>query len=488
MRNNIVLQREIEQSILNNKDIFMRRAKEILPFAVCRDRLVSKLCMLKVFTYEDLFEFVIVKSGLSSDAFPKSYSIRLKILTDYIETDSSELVKCSTLLCTMKTIDPEKDLSFLENPDEQGNSSIKKRFDLWYNILIANANKALTNREYDYFMRSIMSGSYIGESSSLQSLEDVNNHQRWLKSESLKKLRKRRIEILKEIAESFDEINTMTVLKTFFTCINDEPFLFEKLNEIVFTSRELDKITEAYNLVYHRNVKPMNKKGFEHVEMYRRLSSHFPEHLLIVEEDGYYVGREHTAEVLESVLGNRLKKIGGSNNIAVGTPILEKIEKALKEHGDKYVVVIGNEVKKVFVSDNKTIITHSTVDEIFDNDKQQPNETIITTEEKLDFVNNLIDGINPTTGEVLEEDHLVNDKTVKILLNDLVEYYTKKMVKTKRLRVRHGEKWTDEEDSLLLAEFADKIPIREIAKLHGRSNGAIKSRIEKLTETVIEDY
>ena len=59
MRNNIVLQREIEQSILNNKDIFTRRAKEILPFAVCRDRIVSKLCMLKIFTYEDLFEFVM---------------------------------------------------------------------------------------------------------------------------------------------------------------------------------------------------------------------------------------------------------------------------------------------------------------------------------------------------------------------------------------------------------------------------------------------
>lgn len=232
----------------------------------------------------------------------------------------------------------------------------------------------------------------------------------------------------------------------------------------------------------------MNKKGFEHVEMYRRLSSHFPEHLLIVEEDGYYVGREHTAEVLESILGNRLKKIGGSNNIAVGTPILEKIEKALKEHGENYVVVTGNEVKKVFVSDSKTIITHSTVEDIIDNDKQQPNETVVTTEEKLAFVNNLIDGINPITGEVLEEDYLVNDKTVKILLNDLVEFYTKKMVKTKRLRVRHGEKWTAEEDELLLAEYADKIPIREIAKLHGRSNGAIKSRIEKLTETVIEDY
>ena len=161
--------------------------------------------------------------------------------------------------------------------------------------------------------------------------------------------------------------------------------------------------------------------------------------------------------------------------------------KALKEHGEDYVVVTGNEVKKVFVSDNKTIITHSTVDEIIDNDKQQPNETVITTEEKLAFVNNLINGINPITGEVLEEDHLVNDKTVKILLDDLVEFYTKKVVKTKRLGVRHGEKWTAEEDELLLAEYADKIPIREIAKLHGRSNGAIKRRIEKLIGTVIED-
>ena len=65
---------------------------------------------------------------------------------------------------------------------------------------------------------------------------------------------------MKEIAESFDELNAAAVLKTFFACINDEPFLFEKLNEIVFTSRELDRITEAYNLVYHRNVKPINKK------------------------------------------------------------------------------------------------------------------------------------------------------------------------------------------------------------------------------------
>jgi hypothetical protein len=45
---------------------------------------------------------------------------------------------------------------------------------------------------------------------------------------------------------------------------------------------------------------------------------------------------------------------------------------------------------------------------------------------------------------------------------------------------KQGQPWTTEEDSLLLKAFNEGKKISELAKLHGRSYGAIKARLIKL--------
>ena len=43
-----------------------------------------------------------------------------------------------------------------------------------------------------------------------------------------------------------------------------------------------------------------------------------------------------------------------------------------------------------------------------------------------------------------------------------------------------GKPWTDIEDEKLTDEFASKMSISDIAAEHGRTRGAIESRLEKL--------
>ena len=45
---------------------------------------------------------------------------------------------------------------------------------------------------------------------------------------------------------------------------------------------------------------------------------------------------------------------------------------------------------------------------------------------------------------------------------------------------KQGHPWTTEEDSLLLKAFNEGNKIYQLAKLHGRSHGAIKARLIKL--------
>jgi hypothetical protein len=43
-----------------------------------------------------------------------------------------------------------------------------------------------------------------------------------------------------------------------------------------------------------------------------------------------------------------------------------------------------------------------------------------------------------------------------------------------------GQRWTDDEDARLCREFDEGRPIRELAQTHGRTRGAITSRLVKL--------
>lgn len=94
-------------------------------------------------------------------------------------------------------------------------------------------------------------------------------------------------------------------------------------------------------------------------------------------------------------------------------------------------------------------------------------------ERAREIIKQLADGVDPTTGEVLPRESVYNKpEVIRALFTILQE--------TSNPIRNAGKPWTDIEDDKLADEFASKISISEIAAEHGRTRGAIESRLEKL--------
>lgn len=66
--------------------------------------------------------------------------------------------------------------------------------------------------------------------------------------------------------------------------------------------------------------------------------------------------------------------------------------------------------------------------------------------------------------------------------NEAMESYSeqKRLAQNKDQRENKGERWSDEEEDRLREEYFAEIPIREIAKAHGRTSGSIRARLQKI--------
>ena len=95
-----------------------------------------------------------------------------------------------------------------------------------------------------------------------------------------------------------------------------------------------------------------------------------------------------------------------------------------------------------------------------------------------EIVRILADGIDPTTGEILPAESVYNSPEVIRALFTLLEFTNKSTIKDPLRNA--GKPWTSTEDDKLRDEFLSKIKIADIAKEHGRSYGAIESRLDHL--------
>ena len=95
-----------------------------------------------------------------------------------------------------------------------------------------------------------------------------------------------------------------------------------------------------------------------------------------------------------------------------------------------------------------------------------------------EIVRTLADGIDPTTGEILPTESVYNSPEVIRALFTLLEQVNKETAKDPLRNA--GKPWTKAEDDKLRDEFLSKLKISDIAKEHGRSYGAIESRLDHL--------
>lgn len=97
-----------------------------------------------------------------------------------------------------------------------------------------------------------------------------------------------------------------------------------------------------------------------------------------------------------------------------------------------------------------------------------------------EIVRTLADGVDPTTGEILPAESVYNSPDVIRALFTLMEA-TSEQKRAEQIPNRNaGKPWTEIEDDKLRDEFASKMKIADIAKEHGRTYGAIESRLDYL--------
>ena len=96
------------------------------------------------------------------------------------------------------------------------------------------------------------------------------------------------------------------------------------------------------------------------------------------------------------------------------------------------------------------------------------------------IIRSLADGVDPTTGEVLSNESVFNKPEVIRALYTIWEETIPKQVQPLKPYRNAGKPCSEVEDDKLREEFSEKIKIADIAKKHGRTYGAIESRLDHL--------
>lgn len=103
--------------------------------------------------------------------------------------------------------------------------------------------------------------------------------------------------------------------------------------------------------------------------------------------------------------------------------------------------------------------------------------------EAKEVIDLLARGIAPTTGEILPEDGPLSDvRVVRALLlaSDALASPDGTGVQARTRPPQAGTSWSDAEDERLTKAYDSGTPINELARLHERTRGAVRSRLKKL--------
>ncbi|MDD9810271.1 MAG: hypothetical protein OXU71_00925 [Gammaproteobacteria bacterium] len=107
----------------------------------------------------------------------------------------------------------------------------------------------------------------------------------------------------------------------------------------------------------------------------------------------------------------------------------------------------------------------------------------MNNQDALKIVQALADGVDPITGEVLPDDSPYQSaKVTRALFHcvQLIEHKTKVDSRRTGVPSNAGNPWTQMEDREIVEKFEQGKSVQEISRSHGRTHGAIESRLSKL--------
>lgn len=115
-------------------------------------------------------------------------------------------------------------------------------------------------------------------------------------------------------------------------------------------------------------------------------------------------------------------------------------------------------------------------------DIQDAAESMGPSEHHLAILEALADGVDPFTGDELPHESVYQHAKVLRALQVGIEALKKqnrKEAQRSSLPAKAGKPWTDEEDKRLLDAFDEGRTPKQLAETHGRTLGAIQSRLTK---------
>ncbi len=109
----------------------------------------------------------------------------------------------------------------------------------------------------------------------------------------------------------------------------------------------------------------------------------------------------------------------------------------------------------------------------------------------FELVRMLAAGTDPATGADLPREHVCQQPEVIRALGAARDALGREVRRDERMAMAQsrqpntGKSWTSAEDNVLLSRFKGGATIETLAGLHGRTNGGIRARLEKLGQNTV---
>lgn len=218
----------------------------------------------------------------------------------------------------------------------------------------------------------------------------------------------------------------------------------------------------------------MTESATEKKRTYAEWAEEYPNHLVVTHAGFFYMAWGRAAEVLNEILNYTLAYTKKGVAYTGGTSI-EIIEDALQSNNINYVVIDRGRVVEKKDYEYCTEVFYR--EEDFASSTRTNPYDDISDNEKLEIIDALMNGVDPITGEILDDDHLVYTREVKAILVTAQTALVRKQEREKSRKPSSGSRWTEEEDAKLIEEYKKGLSIKEIAEMHGRSSLAISKRL-----------